>query len=406
MTCVAFAVALLLADVERAAVAYAPSVAAARAQVRERAALLAAAGGTAIPRAIASYVQAPQGGSVGTVTQRITTVGAQIVLGDLIGASPAIAQARADLLAAQADELAAERAERGKALNLYFDAIRAAEIRRLREQIVRSAIADRRAAELRFKSGDAPRLDVVRSDVALARAQADLAQAAAGERNARNALAVETAVPEQELRLPSLRTLDAMNDLAAQSEIRRALLDGYVRLALEDRPEIASARAVVAAQEAAVGVASRGLFPTLIAQVGYAAGVDSGINVAGPSAGVTLEVPLSHASADRVAAQRARLDQARAQLAQAQRAIELEVSAAVQNLLAQREVSVAASRARSEALAELHAIEVGYRSGASSSLDVDDARRTYARAAVDDVAARAALLQSWAALQLALGEGS
>jgi outer membrane protein TolC len=81
------------------------------------------------------------------------------------------------------------------------------------------------------------------------------------------------------------------------------------------------------------------------------------------------------------------VDEAYAQLVDERRKIRLEVAAAVRDAQAQESAAKGADRARSEAERALTAVEIGYREGASSSLDVADARRTYDQASVDALVA-------------------
>lgn len=388
---------LTLVDVERAAIANAPSVIAARERVREQRAVVAQTGASRMPHAFASYAQAPQGGTIGTITQRLTTVGGQFALGDVAGTSAALAQARSEVQLAQAQEAGAREAERIRAVGLYFDAIQTTDIERLRERIVAAAQADRRAARLRYAAGDVPRLDIVRADVALASAQADLARARADRDNALGALSLEIGTRGAALDLPSL----ASAGIAEPAAIAPAAAVG---IGLRLRPEVLAARAAVAAEESAVSVAERTRLPGFTAQLGYTTGVDGGLNVKGPSANLLLDVPLSGIGADRVAAEQARLAQARARLAGAQRLVEGEIEAAIRSYAADREALVAATRARDEAAAEVTAAAIGYRNGASSSLDLQNARSTYAQAAIGAATAAATLDRAVATLHLVMGE--
>ncbi len=388
---------LTMADVERAAVANAPAVIAARERVREQRAVAALTGASRMPHAFANYVQAPQGGTIGTITQRLTTVGGQFALGDFAGTSAALAQARSNVQLARAQEIGAREAERMRAIGLFFDAIRTTEIERLRERIVAAAQADRRAARLRYAAGAAPRLDIVRADVALANAQAGLARARADRDNALGALRLETGTQGPALVLPSLAS-------AGIGEPPAIAPAAAVGIGLRLRPEVLAARAGVAAEEAAVVAAERARLPGFTAQLGYTAGVDGGLNVKGPSANLSLDVPLSGAGADRVAAERARLAQARARLTGAQQLVQGEIEAAIRSSAADREALVAAARARDEAAAEVTATATGYRNGASSSLDLQNARSTYAQAAIDAATAAATLDRAVATLHLVMGE--
>lgn len=377
MIAAAFAAALTMADVERAALARSPGVAQAQAVVREKSALVATASGSGAPQAFASYARSPQSGAAGTIVQHLTTAGAQIALGDIAGRAPAVAQARAALRAAESDLIGAERAERVAVVILYVDAFRTRDVRVLRDAIEATGKADDRAAKLRFAAGDAPRLDVVRADVALSRDAADAAAARADEANALHALAVEIGVADGAATLPaSLET-----PLAAIP----ASADEAVAIALGHRSEVAADRANLAAEDAAIAAARRSGLPSLTAQAGWTTGTDSGSHISGPSATVTLAVPISNVGAARVDAERARRDQAAARLDGDEQRIRVEVAAGWRDYLAARQAAFASDRALAEAAAEVRAVESGYRDGASSSLDLSDARRTYAQVAIDRI---------------------
>ena len=291
-----------------------------------------------LAHAFASYAQAPQGGTIGTITQRLTTVGGQFALGDVVGTSAALAQARSEVQLAQAQEAGAREAERMRAVDLFFDAIQTTDIERLRERIVAAAQADRRAARLRYAAGDVPRLDIVRADVALASAQADLARARADRDNALGMLSLEIGARGPALNLPSLASVGIAEPAATAPA-------AAVGIGLRLRPEVLAARAAVAAEESAVSVAERARLPAFTAQLGYTTGVDGGLNVKGPSASLLFDVPLSGVGADRLAAEQARLGQARAHLAGAQRLVEGEIESAIRSYAADREALVAATRA-------------------------------------------------------------
>ncbi len=393
----AVAVALALRDVQVAALAHAPTVARAQAVVRERAAQLAAAEATGIPDAFVNYAQTPQAGSMGgTIVQHLTTGGLQMTLGDATHRSAAAAQAMAQLRAARQDELDAERIERIGAVGLYFDAIRTRAILDLQRAVILADRSDVRAATLRYQIGEAPRIDVVRADVAYSLARADLAGAQAAADNADQSLAIEVGMPVAALVLPLLADVPSATSPAPAASTA-------VETALRLRPDIASARASVTEQEAALEGARRDRLPLVSAQAGWATGIDSGLHVSGPSVGVTLDLPLSRASDDLVVAARARIDQARATLELALRKAELEASAATRSYFADVDAAAAATAAREEARLEVRAAEQGYRAGASSSIELQDARRTFAQAAVAQTTAQSALLEARTVLELTMG---
>jgi outer membrane protein TolC len=387
---------LSLAQAESAALQRSPDVAGAQAIVRERQALFSQAEAAYGPALVGDYTQGPQGGANGTtVTQRLATVGAEITLGNLLAYAPLVAEAHARLVAARFALWNVERREREKAVRLYFSALQAYAAARVREEALAAAQAQERAAWTRFSTGDAPRLDVIRASVAVAKAKADLAAAESTQANAMAALASEVGtVPEV-----------AFDSGAAGAAASGAVpaVRAAIAQALRTRPEIVSAQQNVAAEEQAVAVARRGILPALTITAGYTRGVDSGIAVSGPTAGIRVSFPVGGAAHDRVAAEEARLDQAKARLETARRRIALEVGSAVRTYAAQIAALQAARRAADEATKELKATEIGYRAGASTSLDVDIARATFVSAVSGEVAAQYASAQSRATLQLLTG---
>lgn len=377
------------------AVAISPDVAQVRDRVNENAALLKAVGGLGAPALTANYAAAPQGGpNNNTVMQSLFTVGGQIILGDYFASSLAVRQAAFALASTEYDLLDAQRAERVKASGQYYTALKAYAAVQVREEDFAAARADLHAAQVRFKSGDAPRLDVVRAQVAVASSQAALATAQVDFQNAQNAVSVETGEPLQAFVSMSPVPQTAPPPAEAGRAVARAL-------AL--RSDLASAEQLTRAEEAAVGAAQRGTMPAITVSAGYTTGVDSGVQVRGPSASVTVAVPLSQAAAARVAAERARLAQAQHKAESIRRQIMVDVGAAARTYAASIQAAQSARRARIAAEQELRATETGYRDGASSSLDVTDARRTYVAAALDELNAVYAQAQASATLEQEIG---
>ena len=386
---------LPLADAVRNAVRISPDVAQAQARVTENQALLRAARGVAAPSLQASYAAAPQGGSANnTIEQSLGTIGAGVTLGDYISYAPAVREAQFALAGARYDLLDAQRAEREKTVALYFAALKAVATVELRSQDLAGAQSDLRAAQLRFKAGDVPRLDVVRAQVALANARSSLDAAQVDRANAENALAVETGSTMQPLQRLENAPASAPPPTDPQKAVERALAQ---------RGDLLSAKQAVSAEEAAVRVAERGVLPSVNLNAGYTRGYDSGVLVSGPSANVTVNLPLSHAAADRAAAERARLAQAQFKESALSRSITVAVSSAARTYRESMRAVDSARRARIAAQEELRATEIGYRSGASSSLDVADARRTYVQAALAEVAAIYAQAQAAATLGEEMG---
>lgn len=387
--------ALPLSAAVQNAVRISPDVAQAQARVTENQALLAAARGLAAPSLQASYAAAPQGGSANTtIEQSLATIGAGVTLGDYLSYLPAVRQAEFTLQAAQYDLLDAQRTERVKTIGLYYAALSAVATRNLRAAELTAAQSDLRAAQLRFRAGAVPRLDVVRAQVALANARAALDAASVDMANSENALSAETGVSGQQLASLSSAGPVPPAPVTPQQAVNRALAQ---------RSDLLSAHKAVQAEQAAVHVAQRGALPVVSLNAGYTRGYDSGVLVSGPSANVTLSVPISHASADRVAAERARLAQAQYKYDSLRRSISVAVSSAARIYEESIRAVQSAGAARVAAAQELRATEIGYRSGASSSLDVSVARTTYVQAALAEVNAVYAQAQAAATLEEEMG---
>jgi CzcA family heavy metal efflux pump len=388
---------LSLDDAVRAAIATSPDVEAARARRdQSRYALDAARSGLA-PSFIANYAQVPQGNPPGpNIISRQVNAGLQWTIGDFIGFAPAAREAALTLAAAQADEAAAESAEKVKVIGLYFDALKARAVADARRGALALATTQRDASAVRVKAGDAPQLDVTRADVAVAKAQADLESALAGDQNAAAALRAETAAPANALDT----TLPGQ-----PSPIAPALLDpqAVVAMASKLRPEIASARLTAQAAQAAVATAKAAGFPALTISGGYLVGTDSGVPINAPSINANLTLPIGHGAHDRVAIAAAKAVEAKAKTAGIERRILLDVAASSRTLGASQRAAAATTRARQSAQAELSATEVGYRNGASSSLEVASARATYSQAVVDELSARYDLEKARATLETEVG---
>jgi outer membrane protein TolC len=388
---------LSLQNAQADALAVSPDVAIARGKLQEAQALYDQARATYGPAFLANYTQSPQAGptNASTVEQRLTTVGASWTLGDLFAYAPAVAQADAALQSARLSLNDAERNEAIAVITAYYAALAAQAAREARDRELAAANAELRAANLRFSAGDAPRLDVVRASVAVASAQADLARAQADADTAAAALATETGLPTTVLQT----TVPSRLEIAPTS----ADVNAEVAQALARRPDVAAARQNVTAAERAVAVARRGGWPLVTLSGGYTQGVDTGIPVSGASATVDVTIPVTGAAHDRVLAEEARLVQSRAQLAKIERSVTLEVGSAIRDYEAQTVALAASQRALQGAQAEFAATQIGYRSGAVSSLDVEAARTAYIQALVNEISALYAQARARATLDLVVG---
>ena len=371
-----------------------PDVRVAQGNLAAARATLAQARGTSGLAAVAGYSETPQGSAEGTIASRITSYGAQVTLGDLTALSPLIAQAAATVRAAQTDEVVAERAERVRTIELYFGALKARAVASARGDALASAQRQLDAANKRVNAGDAPRLDVVRAQVSLSRARADLALARAADASASDALAREVDRPT---------TLLANTTSSASFAALIPTPQAAVALALAQRADIASANSNVRAAAAGVRAARTGTLPPITLGAGYARGVDSGVRIGGPTMNASIAFPLGGAASARVHAQEALRDVAVAKRDGIMRSVALEVGAAARTASATVEAESATNDALVAAKAELDATSLGYANGASTSLDVSTSRSTYVQAAVDALAARYDRLQAQAVLTLEVG---
>jgi outer membrane protein TolC len=388
---------LSLDSAESRVVANSAAVAMAQAIARQRENDLRLARLGGIPHLTGDYSLSPQAAPTGTATveQHFITLGAGVTVNDVVATSAATRLAAAELLAAQREAGAAALQARATGIKLYFAALAAIAIEGVRDDAVRGAERGLSAAQIRARNGESPQLDVMRAGVSLAQAQANLARANADRANAVDALASAVNVNAASLTQvggsgETSGLAPAVTELDERSDVARAL---------GSRPEIAALLASIDARVAAVDLARQAGWPIATVGAGYQRGVDTAIPVQGPQAAVHLDVPLAPAASSRVAGAQAQVDAARAQLLEERRTIALEVAAAVRTARAAQTAELAAARARDEALRTLTAVDLGYREGASSSLDVAEARRTYAQAAVDALVAQYDRAQALALLE-------
>lgn len=388
---------LSLDGAQRLAADASPDLAASVARVEESAALLAAAKNLKIPSLSANYAQIPQGNPPGSnILSRAVTVGLSFNVSDLISGDAAVRAAASTLASSRADALAAIRLERIRTIALYYDALKARALASASDDALTLAQRQLQAAQLRFSAGDAPRLDVVRATVAVSRAEADDESTDANDANAVDALRIETGVDLARLDGTSL-AFPAGPPVSTDPSVA-------VASALKNRPEIASATALVDAARGNRRAAAIARLPLLTVTPGETLGTDSGVPIAAPSINAQLSFPLGNLHANAVVAgDLARTNEAAARLAIERRAVAVEVGAAARTLAAAERASVASARAAASAREALAATELGYRSGASSSLEVAQVAQIYQSAVVDDYAARLDLAKAEATLVMQTG---
>lgn len=387
---------LSLSDAEKDALANSPDVNAANAVVNENSAALAAVRSALGPQLVGGYVTSPQAGTNGgTILSKITSVGVQTTIGDIAAYSPLVAAAIANLRNAQSSQQSAMRSERLKLVGLYYDALKARAVHSARESALATANEQLRAAELRFKAGDAPKLDVIRANVAVAKTTADTELARVADVNATEALRTETGAPATAFTATTATPPPDTPAIDPAAAVTRARLL---------RPELVAAQQVTAAAQASARAARRATLPAVTIGAGYASGIDSGQHVAAPTVNVTLNLPLSGAAHARVSQADAIVEEDQAKAAAMARAIDIEVAATARNLAATQRATAATTEARHQAEAQLAATQLGYRNGASSSLELSSARDVYTQAVVDELSALYDEARARAILALEVGQ--
>ncbi|MBV8148798.1 MAG: TolC family protein [Candidatus Eremiobacteraeota bacterium] len=363
------------------------------ATVRQKDAMLRVARAGGFPHLSADYSLSPQASANNryTVEAHYWNLGINVSINDILAASPATQSAAGELLAAQREADAAVLRARVNATDLYFTALQAIATERMRRADLLGAQRDRSAASLRYRTGEAPNLDLVRADVSLAQAQAAFVRAQADRVDAVAALAAATGVSPDELASLGGSVVIPAPELDPLQATRRALAA---------RPELVALLATIEARRADVAAARQSALPTATVSAGYQRGVDSELGVQGPAVAAHVDLPIASASAARTESAQSQVDIARAQLIDERRLIALEVANAVRDARARASASEAAVEARDEAARALAAVEIGYREGASSSLDVADARRTFQQAELDALVASYQQAQALATLEV------
>lgn len=388
---------LSLDAAEAAAVGASPDLAGADGRVAQSRAALAAARAGIAPALVSSYAQVPQGNPPGpNIISRQLTTGLQLMVGDFVSYAPAVREAAFTLAATEADRGTALAIERVKVVGLYYDALKARAVANARRDALGLASAQYRAARLRARAGDAPQLDVLRADVAVARATADLELATAADANATEALRSETGASPSALIATTETALIAQDATLTDPTIA-------VARARAHRPELRATTVAIDAARAATRSARAAGFPLLTVGGGYLVGTDGGVPVHAPSITTQLTLPLSRANRDRVAIAAAKVTEAQAKAIGIDRQIALDVAASARTLGATERAAQATTRARQSADAERRALELGYRNGASSSLELESARASYAQTVVDELGARYDVEKARATLTIEVG---
>lgn len=279
----------------------------------------------------------------------------------------------------------------------YFEALRAQSELELAGSALATAQAFDEAAKNQLQAGDAPRANVVRSGIEVERARQALADAQTERDNRYATLASLIDQPQRAaLELSdSLKFTPLSYDEAALQE-----------LALQQRADLAGARALLQSRAADVAVARSAGRPDAFVEARRAAIVPYSGTPNGQSVRLGFNVPLGDFGARRAAVNEARAAQneSEANLQEAIRVARLEVSTSLASLQnAARGVKSFQNGRLDHSKELLDMAQVGYEHGANSYLELIDAQNVYRT----EQASYASALANWntarAALERAVG---
>ncbi len=250
------------------------------------------------------------------------------------------------------------------------------------------------AAQTQFQAGDAPRSNVIRSQIELSRGQQTLTSA-------------QTELDNRLAELCSLIGKPAGTKLTLTDKLSSTttsyLLPDLENLALQNRPDLMAAQATHASLAAAVQSKRAESRPDLFIE-GIRASVDPSVEGAVVRAGITFSpFDFGQKHAD-VAAAEAAVAQQDAAIAEAQRTALLEVETAYRDLQQARTTVESFEAGRLTNAKELLGMaQTGYEKGASSYLEVLDAQNVYRNEQADYARALADYNIALATLERAVG---
>ena len=308
--------------------------------------------------------------------------------------------ARSRIATAEADAASHrfEAARRDMALQvkqIYWDLARTQEVVKLNEENVAYLETMDKAIRKQVEVGKIPGSQVLKSEVELARARQQLAQAKLEIKNAKTALAAL-------LNSPADRDLRASDPLVCHSiDVDRSTLAAG---ALESRPEVLAKGARFEASKARISAAQARRIPDLVIEARKESfdGGDSGL-------ALSLTLPLLDWGSAKAEKRSAEIESAAEmkELEAARAAVVLELEQAVQALDTATRVAKEYEDGILEKSVQLAAMaQKGYEKGALNYLDVLEAQRTLRSVRTEYLSALADQSKTVALLEWATGAGS
>lgn len=283
------------------------------------------------------------------------------------------------------------------AATAYYNVLNAQRMVKVAEDQLKALKSQRDAIAKMLQHGVVTRIDLLRADTGVSGAQEFLTRARNGE-------ALATAALANAMGLPADQPLKVVAPPAARAGKSRPLpagVDGAIREALQQRPELRRLEANYQAASAAVTVAKSGAKPTL----GLFAQWDYKRQTFMPewgdwSAGVMLKMNVFDGGSTRADVARARslVAQVEAGRDELRNGIRLQVTQAFLNVQSARKRVDTAKKAVATAEEGLRLVRLGYQNGVNTITDflaaqaeLTKARTSYETAVFDEHAAEAAL---------------
>ena len=245
-----------------------------------------------------------------------------------------------------------------------------------------------------------------RPEIDLAQARTDRANAQVQVINAENGYEVAKAQLNLAMGVEGPTSYDVADETLPALDVEEGLTDDLLGEALRERPDVASLRSQLRAQESTVASVEGGYLPSL--------GLTTGVSDSGPTpgrtywnwdAGATLTWNLFQGGLTRAQAQEARanLDGLGAQEAALRQQVRLEVEQSRLAVRAARAALEAAGEALANARERLRLADGRYQTGAGSAIELGDAQVAVTSAGAQRVQAQYSLSSARAQLLKALG---
>src|SRR5919201_7003177 len=326
------------------------------------------------------------------VPHQLFTVGVPVEVGGK--RSRRIDLAREELTLADIDLQTEARAVRRELRTAFYSLIAADERVRLAENVLDISRRVREAAQARFDTGAAPRLEVLQADLGVTRAEADLELA-------RSTRASEQATLNGVLDLPPQQALLVSGALSDQ--VRAISYDEALAIATASSVDLLALDRQIAVEQRRLDLIKAERVPTPVFSVSGLFNAP-GEYVSAVGAGISMTVPIFYRKQGEIAASIATTAQLRTRRDATRRTIENDVFGTIARIDAERRQVEAFDQRLVPTAANLESLaEEAYRAGRTSVLALLDAQRNLRDLRRDALQAELDLQLSFAQLEELLG---